>query len=119
MIKKYNSKGFTITELVIATAVFSVVLMLGVVGFVQIGKQFYKGVSVSQTRDIASQIMNAITSDIRLSQGGVQNVGFQTTDPTTGTTTSLYGYCIVNHIYVVHTSYLVNLSQHDNSYKFG
>jgi prepilin-type N-terminal cleavage/methylation domain-containing protein len=54
--KSDNSKGFTLIELMIATTVFSVVLLLAMSGFFQIGRIFYKGVSITQTQDVANQI---------------------------------------------------------------
>ena len=50
------SLGFTIVELLIATAVFSVVLMTALTGFLQIGRLFYQGVSNTQTQAVTSQI---------------------------------------------------------------
>jgi prepilin-type N-terminal cleavage/methylation domain-containing protein len=54
--KRDSVKGFTLVELMIATTVFSVVLLLAMTGFFQIGRIFYKGVSITQTQDVANQI---------------------------------------------------------------
>jgi prepilin-type N-terminal cleavage/methylation domain-containing protein len=54
--KSDNGKGFTLIELMIATTVFSVVLLLAMTGFFQIGHIFYKGVSITQSQDVANQI---------------------------------------------------------------
>ena len=59
-------KAFTVVELIMATAVFSVVLLLGLTGFIQIGKMFYKGVTLSQTRDASSNVLQTVTNDIKL-----------------------------------------------------
>lgn len=54
--KRHNGRGFTLIELMIATTVFSVVLLLAMTGFFQIGRIFYKGVSITQSQDVANQI---------------------------------------------------------------
>jgi|GEM_PF-4491262 len=54
--KRDSGKGFTLLELMIATTVFSVVLLLAMTGFFQIGRIFYKGVSITQTQDITNQV---------------------------------------------------------------
>ncbi|HEU5004975.1 MAG TPA: prepilin-type N-terminal cleavage/methylation domain-containing protein [Candidatus Saccharimonadales bacterium] len=56
--------GFTIIELMIATSVFSLVLLVALAGFTSIGRIFYKGVTINQTQNITSQVMNDVTSNI-------------------------------------------------------
>lgn len=58
------SGGFTIIELMIATSVFSLVLLVALAGFTSIGRIFYKGVTINQTQNITSQVMNDVTSNI-------------------------------------------------------
>jgi type II secretory pathway pseudopilin PulG len=48
---KKNQKGFTIVELLIATSTFSFILLVITVGIVQIGKNYYKGVTSSRTQE--------------------------------------------------------------------
>src|SRR5579872_5826410 len=101
--KKLGQKGFTITELLVATAVFAGVLLLAVVGFIQIGRLFYKGVSVTQTRQDATQIMNSVTTDIRLSSG-IQTGTFSCGHGAcAGGASTLTVYCIGNHLYIPNT----------------
>jgi prepilin-type N-terminal cleavage/methylation domain-containing protein len=59
-----NTSGFTIIELLIATAVFSTVLLLSLTGFLQIGQLFYKGISATQTNTVAHAAFDSIKSDI-------------------------------------------------------
>ena len=59
-----HNRGFTITELMIATAVFSVLLLLSLAGFLQIGQLFYKGVNITQTSDVANQVVKSLKNDI-------------------------------------------------------
>lgn len=79
-------KGFTVIELIMATAVFSVVLLLGLTGFIQIGKMFYKGVTLSQTRETATNVSQTISEDIKRASGDVAVI-------------SPNAYCIGNHRY--------------------
>lgn len=64
-----HTDGFTIVELLIATAVFSTVLLLSLTGFLQIGQLFYKGVTVAQTSSTARQILDGIKGDISFDTG--------------------------------------------------
>jgi len=66
-----HGKGFTIVELMVATAVFSVVLLVALTGFLQIGHLFYKGVSNTQTQDTTRQLVNDITSNLKATPSSV------------------------------------------------
>lgn len=59
-----TSQGFTVIELMIATAVFSLVLLVSLIGFLQIGQIFYKGLAVTQTSQAARQLGDALKQDI-------------------------------------------------------
>jgi prepilin-type N-terminal cleavage/methylation domain-containing protein len=57
--------GFTISEVSIATSVFAVVLLVALVSFFGISKLFYKGVSVTRTQEVASNILSDVQGDFR------------------------------------------------------
>ena len=57
--------GFTIIELLIATAVFSIVLMTALAGFLQIGRLFYQGVSTTQTQTVVNQLFQDIVGNFQ------------------------------------------------------
>lgn len=63
--KRADGQGFTIVELLIATAVFAVVLLVAQVSFVQIGHLFYKGVSITQTQDTADHIFQDVSGNFQ------------------------------------------------------
>ena len=65
--KPQTAKGFTIIELLIATAVFSTVLLLALTGFLQIGKIFYKGINATQTNAVARQMLDNLKNDVAYS----------------------------------------------------
>lgn len=119
--KRKSGGGFTITELLVATAVFSAVLLLIIVGFTQIGRLFYKGVTVSQTRQTATQIQQAVSNDIRLSATAVTPVSYQCPAGgcANGSTGTISAWCVGNHLYIPLTNNRVDLSAHDFSAKFG
>lgn len=58
--------GFTIIEVMIATSIFSVILLVAIAGFSGIGNLFYKGVAITQTQSIASQTMSDLKTNIQL-----------------------------------------------------
>ena len=58
------SAGFTLIELMIATVIFAIVLTVMVTAFVQVGRIFYKGVSVSNTQNAARSVISNISSDL-------------------------------------------------------
>jgi prepilin-type N-terminal cleavage/methylation domain-containing protein len=65
--KNNHSTGFTIVELMIATTIFSVVLILISVGMIQVGRQFFKGSTISATQDVARTILEDISQSIQFS----------------------------------------------------
>jgi len=87
---KSQQRGFTIVELLIATLVFSVVLVLVTMGILQVTRVYYKGVTESNTQNAARNIMDTIAQAIQFNGGIVT----ETTDtPTAGTS---YAFCVGN-----------------------
>lgn len=81
--KKYKSiqqnsdKGFTIVELMVASAIFTVVLMAALAGFLQIGRLFYKGTSQAATQELTKQILNDVSDSVLMAESlsGARNYG--------------------------------------------
>lgn len=67
VIKK--QEGFTIVELLIATMVFSVVLLLCAAGLIRIGKAYNKGVISSRTQEAARNVIESVSQAIQLNSG--------------------------------------------------
>jgi prepilin-type N-terminal cleavage/methylation domain-containing protein len=61
--------GFTIIELLLATTIFSLVLLGALAGFLQTGSLFYKGVTLTQTQATAKQILDDVSTSISNSSG--------------------------------------------------
>jgi len=57
--------GFTLIELMIATSIFSLVLLMVAAGSIQIGKLFYKGYSSARAQNAAREIIDDITRVIQ------------------------------------------------------
>lgn len=66
-----GAKGFTIVELLVATLVFAVVLLLVTAGILQIARVYYKGVTEANTQNTARSIMDTISQAIQFSGGDV------------------------------------------------
>ncbi|MEX1995563.1 MAG: prepilin-type N-terminal cleavage/methylation domain-containing protein [Candidatus Saccharimonadales bacterium] len=96
--------GFTIAELLIATAIFSVILTGALVGFIQIGRMFYKGVSLTQTQDATKQVINSLRENIQLAAS--------VSASQTGGGYSYY--CVGNHRYTYKLGQKVELSDSPN-----
>lgn len=90
-----NHKGFTFVELLIASAIFSLVLILITTGVIRIGNQYYKVVLQARTQSVARSIVDELTR-------GVQMSGVEPTLPVLGDN----GFCIndVQYRYVLLTT---------------
>lgn len=78
VIKKLNRKGFTIIELLIATTIFSVILLVVTFGILNIGKIYYRGINSSNTQSVARSISDEIVQAIQFNGGEIKvsNPGF-------------------------------------------
>jgi prepilin-type N-terminal cleavage/methylation domain-containing protein len=65
--------GFTIIELLFATVVFSVLLIIMLVAFMRIGDLFYKGVSMSKTQEDARNVVQSVSDDLQFTKSALQN----------------------------------------------
>lgn len=67
-----HQQGFTIVELMIATAVLSVVLLLATVMITSIGTLYYKGVNQARIQNDARSITDEISQNLKLSKGIIE-----------------------------------------------
>jgi prepilin-type N-terminal cleavage/methylation domain-containing protein len=67
--------GFTIVELLIATAVFSVVLLMMTFGILQVTNTFFKGDNEANTQRVATSVLDAISQGIEFNGGSAGIVG--------------------------------------------
>lgn len=66
MIRKSSQSGFTIVELLIATTVFSTILLVATSGIIHIGKIYYRGVVTARTQETARSIIDDVSRSIQL-----------------------------------------------------
>lgn len=107
---RQSQKGFTIIELLLATVVFSAVVVVALSGFLTIGRLFYKGVNLSQTQATAQQVVDNVTSDIQAAS--------TVWDVAAASGNRSY-VCIGNSRYIFKLHNLVDISDHNNTDKFG
>jgi prepilin-type N-terminal cleavage/methylation domain-containing protein len=97
--KIVDSRGFTIIELLIATAVFSVIMVVITAGIISFTRQYYKGVITSNTQTTARTIMSQVTQAIQFG-------GSITTGLVNGSTEA---FCVDNKMY----SYIIGQQVND------
>lgn len=86
--------GFTIIELLIATLIFSLVLILVMTGVMQFTRQYYKGVIASNTQNTARAIIDEVTRTIQFNTGSLYVLKSTTLMPNTDPAAPALGYCI-------------------------
>lgn len=64
-----KEQGFTILELLIATIVFSILILVAITSFLTIGHLFYKGIALTQSQDAVRNIMADVTNGIQRAPG--------------------------------------------------
>jgi len=97
-----QSSGFTVIELMIATMVFGVVLLLVTSAIMQFTRVYYKGITETKLQDINRNIVDSITQGIQFNGG---NVTTTVASPTAG---SSYAFCVGNLQYSYTTGYMLS-----------
>jgi prepilin-type N-terminal cleavage/methylation domain-containing protein len=69
-IRHSHEQGFSIVELMIATTVFSVVLLLCATAIIQVGRMYYKGVIVSRTEDVSRKVIEDLAQAVQFKGDG-------------------------------------------------
>lgn len=64
--------GFTIVELIIATVIFSAILLICTTGIIQIGRFYYKGITSAKTQEVARSTIDDISRSIQFSNDDVR-----------------------------------------------
>ncbi|HEX5797979.1 MAG TPA: prepilin-type N-terminal cleavage/methylation domain-containing protein [Candidatus Saccharimonadales bacterium] len=60
-----SNKGFTIVELMIATSIFGVILIVAASGVIAIGRIYYKGITSSKAQETSRSIIDTISRTIQ------------------------------------------------------
>lgn len=69
--KRSNQKGFTIIELMIATTIFSLVLMICLAAIMNITRTYYQGTLQARTQNRVREIVDEIADEIRYRPGEI------------------------------------------------
>ena len=68
-----RTEGFTIIELLVATAVFATVLIVVTTGILQFSRVYYRGVTEANTQTAARTVVDLISQSIQFNGGAVSN----------------------------------------------
>ncbi|MCA9332322.1 prepilin-type N-terminal cleavage/methylation domain-containing protein [Candidatus Saccharibacteria bacterium] len=101
--KHQNQTGFTILELLIATAVFSIILLIGATTIIQVGRMYYRGVVASKNREVVRNVIDEISRPIQLEGAGVITGVAPENQPSTGEQVSVEVFCIGSKRYTYTT----------------
>jgi prepilin-type N-terminal cleavage/methylation domain-containing protein len=94
MIKRRSDRrGFTLIELMIATLVFSMVLLVLTAGIMEIGRVYYKGVASTRTQEVARSIADDIGRSVQFAGGTVIQTGSMPNN------VNVRGFCVNNRRY--------------------
>lgn len=92
---KQNKKGFTLIELMIATTIFAILLLVCMNTLVQISRAYYKGFTNSKTQEAARNIVDEISEGIQLSPAPILATPATPTGPQIATGADATGvFCI-------------------------
>lgn len=97
---KTAHKGFTIIELMIATAIFSLVMMIIVASIIQVTKMYYRTNTITRSQEIARGVIEEIGESIRFSNDAIDTSGMIASGPNINVGDSDTGYfCIGSRRY--------------------
>lgn len=112
--RRINTKGFTVIELLISTVVFSLVLLILTGAIIQFNRLYYKGVVDTKTQEATRSITDDITRNIQFSADAT-NVAQATIPPDPP---SNDGYiCAGGYVYKYFTRQLVESGPALRKYK--
>ena len=67
-----HEKGFTIIELMISTIIFSLVLLGATAAILQIGKQYYKGITQANTQEVTRSTVEEIAQSLQYTKRDIR-----------------------------------------------
>lgn len=101
--------GYTIIELMIASMVFSVILLGASASLIQIGRMYYKGVITSRTQGVTRTLTDEISRGVQFSDQTVSQAGPE--EKGTGDKISVSAVCIGTTRY----TYAINVEVSDSA----
>lgn len=112
--KNYNkneNKGFTLVELMIAAAIFGMVLLIVSIGFIQVGRLFYKGTSLIKIQEATRNLTDEISQQL---QFGTSKAETQTFKYGVGGAETGHVLCTGSARYFIYDDKPVKLTVHDS-----
>jgi prepilin-type N-terminal cleavage/methylation domain-containing protein len=94
-----NQKGFTIVELIIASSVFSVILLVATAGIIYIGRSYYKGIITSRTQETTRSITQEISNSFQFGGDAQVTVAADSNPIDMGSGVKAYAQCVGNFRY--------------------
>ncbi len=91
---KPNQKGFTIVELMIATTIFSMVLLLCSFAIIHVGKLYYKGIITNRTQDVSRKIVDDISRSIQFGAAGADEIFWREGEDTSANAGTVRALCL-------------------------
>jgi prepilin-type N-terminal cleavage/methylation domain-containing protein len=67
--RSHNQSGFTVVELMIATVIFALILLLCATATIQIGRYFHKGYTSSRAQESAREVTSEIVQSVQFGAG--------------------------------------------------
>ncbi|MDQ3123611.1 MAG: prepilin-type N-terminal cleavage/methylation domain-containing protein [bacterium] len=104
--------GFTIVELMIATAVFSIVLLICSFAIIHIGKMYYKGVITNRTQDTSRRLIEDVSSSIQFGATSEDPDLFRRTGAATYSGVNVESLCIGSVRYSYSRNHFVGQIRH-------
>ena len=92
---RHTEDGFTIIELLIATAVFTVILIITAAALIGISQTYVKGSVEGNTQQTARKILSSISQDIQFN-----NNSSIILNPSSSSNTDEFYFCIGSDVYV-------------------
>jgi prepilin-type N-terminal cleavage/methylation domain-containing protein len=106
-------QGFTIIELMIATAVLSTIILLATVIMTSIGSLYDKGINQARIQDDTRNVTDQLSQDLKFNNAAI-TIGSGTAVTPSGKSITVYAYCIgttVRYSYVI--GYKIGTSKYD------
>src|SRR5690606_5051635 len=73
--KHRSQNGFTLLELMIASMVFSIVLLAAGAALVQVARMYYKGIITSRTQNTTRTVMDEISRSVQFGGSQIRHAG--------------------------------------------
>lgn len=83
-----QENGFTIIEFIIASFVFSIILLLLTGGLIKLSRTYFEGIVASQTQDTARNIVDAVSQPLQFNGDNFVQLA------DTGPGDSVHGFCV-------------------------